>query len=239
MLKFLITLSIISFCAVLSFGTFSVQRVMEERLASYNDEFTNCDSMDIDKTNQIFSYLTLNPGPDAKSLKLIGSALKRVRELKLTDAKPLVRDIVDTMIDPTYVGNSDIDREMKLNRHLALMAFAALCSESSDAAILYGWYTHRKLDNVSEYLIARTLFEMNKCTEAVKAVNGMLDLMASSDRSLADDAFVYTLLDAVEKQGSRDSITHLFLVQKKFGNNHEIYNRISEVVGNLSTYGTN
>jgi hypothetical protein len=215
----------------------SQMQPMEDRLARYDSNYTKCDGLDASQTNQLFAMLQLNPASDEITVKLVCSALKRVRVLKIASAKPFIRDLLDVSVDPENADYSSLPGQLRNVHYMALQAYGELADEDKDADVLYNYMKMRKLDNVGEYIVARAIGRMKKNAHAVQALNDMLENLPEMARTMADDAVIFAILDSIEKQGDRSSIAPLFRVQSQVSADRDIYNRISELVGTLSAEG--
>lgn len=225
------------FSAVPLYAVNSQMQPMEDRIARYDAIYTNCDTVSAANSGQLVAILQLNPASDPGSLKMVCSALKRVRVLGLTNLKPMVRDLLDVVVDPSNPDTSSIPAQLRDVHYMGLLAYGAFAAEENDADVLYGYMKMRKLDNVGNYLVVRALGAMPKNSKAVKALNEILETLPRKNLRQADNAVVYAILDAVEKQGSKSSITSLFKIQSLVSANRDLYNRISELVATLSAEG--
>jgi hypothetical protein len=197
-------------------------------------DFNLLDQVDAKAAGSLIDMISQPPAPE--NVQLICSALKRIRELQVTEARQQVRELIDSCVPSANQSAQKRTAWMRVIFNMGVKALGAISKESNDAVILYRYYKET-WDDEGRYWIVVALGDMTNVPAAADKLVNLGNDFLTTWKERPDERLLGAFLDAVEAQNSRRLVMPLYKLENKLRFSPDMYDRTEELIKKLNARG--
>jgi hypothetical protein len=197
-------------------------------------DFNLLDQVDAKSAGSLVEIISQTPAPE--NVQLICSALKRIRELHVTEARDEVRELIDACVPSANQNAQKRTAWMRVVFNMGVKALGAISKESNDAVILYHYY-QETWDDEGRYWIVIALGGMTNVPAAVDKLGDLANEFLTTWKERPDERLLAAFLDGAESQNSRKLVLPLYKLENKLRLSPDLYDRTEELIKKLNARG--
>lgn len=197
-------------------------------------DFDLFEKIDASGAQALIDVIAQPPAPE--NVRLLCSALRRIRELRVTAARPQVRELIDATVPSANQGAGKRTAWMRTVFNMGVKALGEISRETNDALILFRYYKE-VYDDEGRYWIVVALGDMEGVSAAADKLVDIAGEMLTTWKGNSDERLLGVFLDAVTVHNSRKFVLPLMKLERKLRLSEPMYNRMEATIKNLNTRG--